>query len=136
MNHERKHSREKRRERLMPDLDRFETTQHLHYDDEPPTPAREALHAALRDALTTALTDKQREAVEAFFFEGLSQGEIARRLGVSQQVVQKRIYGTGRNGKTVGGALRKLRDVLEPLLINEQTLVRQTTHGFDQPVSS
>lgn len=103
----------------MPDLDQFESSQHLHHEDEPLSPAREALHQALHEALATALTDKQREAVEAFFFEGLSQGEIARRLGVSQQVVQKRIYGAGRNGKTVGGALRKLRDVLEPLVTSQ-----------------
>lgn len=62
--------------------------------------------------MATALTEKQREAIELFFFEGLSQSEIARRLGVSQQVVQKRIYGVERNGARVGGALAKLRRAL------------------------
>ncbi|MCB9766330.1 MAG: sigma-70 family RNA polymerase sigma factor [Alphaproteobacteria bacterium] len=62
----------------------------------------------LRAALAT-LTDKQREAVELHFFEGLSQGEIARRLGVSQQVVQRRLYGARRGGRVVGGALPRLR---------------------------
>lgn len=120
----------------MPDLDRFESGQQLHHDETPLTPAREALHEALRQALVTALTDKQREVVEAFFFEGLSQGEIARRLGVSQQVVQKHIYGTGRNGKTVGGALRKLRDILEPLLNNEKSTTQHPSSRLDQPVPS
>ncbi len=68
----------------------------------------------VRDAVRTALTAKQREAVELFFFEGQSQSEIARRLGVSQQVVQRRLYGASRGGAVVGGALAKLREVLAP----------------------
>jgi RNA polymerase sigma factor (sigma-70 family) len=67
---------------------------------------------ALRDALVGALTLKQREVIEMHFFEGLSQGEIARRLGVSQQVVQKRLHGDRREGKLVGGALPRLREAL------------------------
>lgn len=70
----------------------------------------------VRRAVATALTEKQREAVELFFFEGLSQSEIARRLGISQQVVQKRLFGAQRNGAIVGGALAKLRSALAPLL--------------------
>ena len=77
--------------------------------------ATEDLYTALRRALDTELTDKQREAVELFFFEGLSQGEIARTLGISQQVVQKRIYGTHRNGRLIGGALNKLKQALQDL---------------------
>ena len=57
---------------------------------------------AVREAIATTLTPKQREAVELFFFEGLSQSEIARRLGVSQQVIQKRIFGDPRRGVVVG----------------------------------
>lgn len=68
----------------------------------------EALHSAIHDALT----DKQRTAIELFFFEGLSEGAIARRLGVSQQVVHKRLFGDVRGGRVVGGALQKLRKAL------------------------
>ncbi len=68
----------------------------------------------VRQAVAEALSPKQREVVEAYFFEGLSQGDIARRLGISQQVVHKRLYGVTRNGRPVGGALRKLRAALEP----------------------
>ena len=75
----------------------------------------EHIDHAVRRALHTALTTKQREAVELFFFEGLSQSEIARRIGVSQQVVQKRLYGTQRRGIVIGGALPKLREALAPL---------------------
>jgi DNA-directed RNA polymerase specialized sigma24 family protein len=81
--------------------------------DAPAEPARDQ---AVRHALSTALTEKQREAVELFFFEGMSQSEIARRLGVSQQVIQKRLYGTQRHGLLIGGALPKLREALASLL--------------------
>ncbi len=71
-----------------------------------------ALIARLRHALEDSLTERQRVAVELHFFEGLSQSEIARRLGISQQVVHKRIYGVDRRGKRIGGALAKLRRAL------------------------
>lgn len=77
---------------------------------------REALDSAVRHAVETALTPKQREAVELHFFEGLSQCEIARRLGISQQVVQKRIYGAARGGSVVGGALARLREALADIV--------------------
>jgi RNA polymerase sigma factor (sigma-70 family) len=76
----------------------------------------EALEYAVRHAVETALTDKQREAVVLYFFEGLSQSEIARRLGVSQQVIQKRLYGASRRGVVVGGALARLRVSLAPVI--------------------
>ena len=69
---------------------------------------------SLREALTTALTQRQRDVVEMHFFLGLSQGEIARNLGVSQQVVHKCLYGVTRRGRAIGGALRRLREALEP----------------------
>ena len=75
------------------------------------------LEDAVRAAVETALTPKQRETVELFFFEGLSQSEIARRLGVSQQVIQKRLYGDVRRGVVVGGAIARLRDVLGPRVL-------------------
>lgn len=76
----------------------------------------EDLDEQVRRAVETVLTEKQREAIELFYFEGLSQSEIARRLGVSQQVIQKRIFGANRGGVLVGGALAKLREALAHLL--------------------
>ncbi len=78
-------------------------------------PALEGRRRAVRDALSQ-LTPKQRVAVELFFFEGLSQGAIARRLGVSQQVISRRLYGARRGGRAIGGALAKLRAALGELL--------------------
>ncbi len=61
------------------------------------------------------LTARQREIVEWHFFEGVSQGDIARRLGVTQQVVQKSLYGVNRRGRRIGGALGRLREALASL---------------------
>lgn len=79
------------------------------------TPDPEARERAVRRAVEQSLTAKQREAVELFFFEGLSQSEIARRCGVSQQVIQRRLHGAPRGGTVVGGALAKLRTALRSL---------------------
>ena len=80
------------------------------------TPQRRKLCEAVREAVTTSLTTKQREVVEGYFFEGLSQGQLAARLGITQQVVNKRLYGAQRRGRRVGGALERLRHTLSPLL--------------------
>ena len=106
-----KRRRTERREVLSSDLDRYAVTRGLWADDGSPRTS-ETLRDAVRSAVREVLTDKQREVVEAHFFEGISQGEIARRLGVTQQVVQKRIWGAPRDGKLVGGAIQKLRAAL------------------------
>jgi RNA polymerase sigma factor (sigma-70 family) len=80
-----------------------------------PSHDHEARDRRVRHVVATALTPKQREAVELHYFEGLSQSEIARRLGVTQQVIEKRLHGATREGRRVGGALAKLRVALAAL---------------------
>jgi RNA polymerase sigma factor (sigma-70 family) len=92
--------------------------------DEEHEPRRELIDNALR----TVLTEKQRTVVEMFFFDGMSQGEIARTLGVSQQVIQKRLYGAVRSGRTIGGAIPRLRRALDPL--RESLGFREPTPPF------
>ena len=100
---------------FRPCLDANATSRGLWGEAETFSTQRSRLHEALRVALDEVLTDKQRVAVELYFFEGLSQGDIARQLGVSQQVIHRRLYGARRNGRTVGGALSRLRAALMPL---------------------
>ncbi len=82
----------------------------MHRDDHP----RDELYQDLRQSLNS-LTPLQRQTVELYFFEGLSQGDIARKLGVSQQVIHKRLYGTRRRGALIGGAIARLRHTLQAL---------------------
>lgn len=102
------------REVLTADLDRLETSCALWAQSAEGD--REPLREAVREAVAAALTEKQRAVVEACFFEGLSQGEAAARLGITQQVVSKTLHGAPRDGRLVGGALRKLREALSPVM--------------------
>lgn len=86
-------SQHRHRLHLVADLDRYASRRALWREDPADTPRYAHLHGPLRDALAAALTEKQRYIVQAFFYEGLSQGQIAKDLGISQQVVQKTLYG-------------------------------------------
>jgi RNA polymerase sigma factor (sigma-70 family) len=87
--------------------------------DEPEDPRRARLRAelvaVLRELVATQLTDRQRRIVELYFYEGRTQAEIAAELGISQQVVSRQLFGVVRNGKKVGGAIKRLRDVCAEL---------------------
>lgn len=97
------------------------------------SPLQQQLISALRQAIITRLTERQRVVIQLFFFEGLSQGEIARRLGVTQQVIHKRIHGDHRNGRMVGGALARLHKALSPLL---EPSDRAVSEDADRPINT
>lgn len=69
--------------------------------------------AQLRELIRTRLTERQRDVVTLYYYDGLSQEEIASTLGITQQVVSKHLFGVIRNGKKIGGALQKLRKAFE-----------------------
>ena len=77
------------------------------------TAVRDQMLDLLRELVATALTPRQREVVELSFVDGLTQSEIAERLGISQQVVSKSLFGVVRNGRRVGGAIGRLRQLCE-----------------------
>ena len=68
-----------------------------------------ALLPAVRAVMDEVLTDRQHEVVSLYFLERLNQRQIAEMLGIAQQSVSEHLYGKMRNGRAVGGALRKLR---------------------------
>ncbi|MBN2532758.1 MAG: hypothetical protein JXB88_07705 [Spirochaetales bacterium] len=59
----------------------------------------------------TRLTAIQRDIVHLYYFENKTQTEIAGILKISQQVVSKHLFGVIRNGKKIGGALKKLKKI-------------------------
>lgn len=73
--------------------------------------ARAEALAGLADLVRTALTAKQRAIVQAYYYEGLTQAEVAERLGISQQVVSRQLFGVVRDGRRVGGAIARLRKI-------------------------
>jgi RNA polymerase sigma factor (sigma-70 family) len=84
-------------------------------EDEDRARLRAELVAALRELVSSRLTDRQRRIVELYFYEGKTQEEIAAELRISQQVVSRQLFGVVRNGKKIGGAIKRLRDVCDDL---------------------
>lgn len=95
---------------------KFSTEDRLFYEEPGEAERRhkreeraKALWPTIRAIIDEVLTARQREVVYLYFFEALNQRQIAEKLGISQQSVSERLYGKVRNGRAVGGAMRKLR---------------------------
>jgi RNA polymerase sigma factor (sigma-70 family) len=93
------------------------------YVDEEASAARDEMLALLRELVATALTARQRQIIDLYFTDGLSQAQIATSLGISQQVVSKQLFGVMREGRRVGGAIRRLRQLCEEHGIDPQRWV-------------
>jgi len=59
------------------------------------------------------LTQRQREVVKLYYLYGKTQEDIATILDLSQSTVSRHLFGTSRGGKKVGGAIPKLRKLIE-----------------------
>jgi RNA polymerase sigma factor (sigma-70 family) len=82
-------------------------------DDNLHASVRDEVFSLLRELVATGLTDRQRVIVELYYTEGRTQAEIAQRFGISQQVVSRQLFGVVRNGKRIGGAIRRLRQLCD-----------------------
>lgn len=58
------------------------------------------------------LTERQRQITQLYFEFQLSEVEIAGILGISQPTVSQHLFGKKRNGKKVGGSIRKIRKII------------------------
>ena len=63
----------------------------------------------LMQAISDGLTARQREAVLLYFLHRKTQQEIAQITGISRRVLSQHLFGISRNGKHVGGAMKRLR---------------------------
>ncbi len=77
----------------------------------------------IKELISIRLTTRQRQIIEMYFYENKTQQEIAETLGINQQVVSKHLFGVLRDGRQVGGAVRKLRKLCEQLGIDPQKWV-------------
>jgi len=101
-------------------LDRVPATQGLYYETEDDQARRHALteffqevSPAVQELIETHLTRRQREIVKLYYFYGKTQEDIAIILDLTQSTVSRHLYGTVRDGKKVGGAIPKLRKVID-----------------------
>ena len=58
------------------------------------------------------LTERQRQITKLRFEDCLNEEEIANILGISQPTVSQHLFGKKRNGKKVGGSIRKIRKII------------------------
>ena len=79
--------------------------------------------AQLRVIVSTHLTEKQQRILTMYYFDEISQEQIAEALGIAQQVVSKHLFGVVRDGKKVGGAVKKLRKAMEQLQVDPKKRV-------------
>ena len=59
------------------------------------------------------LTRRQQEVVQLYYVDGKTQEDIATILELTQSTVSRHLFGTMRRGKKVGGAIPKLRKVID-----------------------
>jgi DNA-directed RNA polymerase specialized sigma24 family protein len=89
---------------------------------EPGDQRKEALRAEavaqVRTIIESGLTARQRQIVDAYFFQGRTEAEIAVDPGIAQQVVSRHLFGALRSGRRIGGAITKLRKLAEELGID------------------
>jgi DNA-directed RNA polymerase specialized sigma24 family protein len=81
---------------------------------------------AVNRLIETNLTDRQREILRLYYFQGMTQVEIAETLDLTQSTVSRHLFGTKRAGKKVGGAVSKLRKLLEKNDFQEVSNALQT----------
>jgi RNA polymerase sigma factor (sigma-70 family) len=65
----------------------------------------------LLDIIEYELTQRQRDCIKLYFLQEKTQAEVAEILGISRRVVSQHIYGICRDGKRIGGAIKKIRKV-------------------------
>jgi RNA polymerase sigma factor (sigma-70 family) len=99
-----------------PDLERFANEAGLWFETGEESRARlrraRRAHRCMRPLLETiskTLTEKQRQVLLLYYLHQKTQEEVAHILGMSRRVVSQHLFGICRNGKQVGGALKKIR---------------------------
>jgi len=97
------------------DLAHFSSEVGLWYESDEDQEARYQWEDELRQAvgrlehvIEDCLTSRQREALLLYFFRKKTQEEVAEILGISRRVVSQHLFGITRDGKQVGGAVKKI----------------------------
>ena len=70
------------------------------------------LNTRIREIIENRLTDRQREVMGLLYYDGLTQTEVALRLGLCQPTVHKTVSGNldyKNGGRRYGGAIKKIQ---------------------------
>ena len=101
-------------------LDRVPATEALYYESEEDRERRYAMKAFYDEVrpsvdayIENCLTTRQKEVVKLYYYYGKTQEDIAVILNLTQSTVSRHLFGTVRGGKKVGGAIPKLRKLVD-----------------------
>jgi len=101
-------------------LDRVSATRALWFETEVDRERRHAMREfyqsvgpAVSELLEKRLTKRQREILTLYYLHGKTQEDIAAILDLTQSTVSRHLFGTSRGGKKVGGAIPKLRKLID-----------------------
>jgi RNA polymerase sigma factor (sigma-70 family) len=70
---------------------------------------RKEILTLVLDIIESELTQRQRDCIKLYFLQEKTQAEVGEILGISRRVVSQHIYGIRRDGKRIGGAIKKIR---------------------------
>ena len=101
--------------------------------------AAEEIGLIIQAIMVSALTPRQREVVELYYLENMTQVEVAAALGITQVTVSQHLKGKQRDGKPVGGAFRKIRKAIHKRALNhagESTRYAEIIAAFDALLDS
>lgn len=73
----------------------------------------EEVRPFVHELIDGGLTKRQQEIVKLYYVYGKTQEDIATILDLTQSTVSRHLFGTMRRGKKVGGALPKLRKLVD-----------------------
>ena len=100
------------------DLEQFCNEDSLWYESQEEREARyrredraHVLLEKIKRIVEMELTQRQREAIKLYFFQGKTQREIGQIMGISHRVVGQHLFGIHRNGRRIGGAIEKIRKI-------------------------
>lgn len=115
-------------------LERVPATSAMWFEDEIDRERRYAMkefyaevQPAVNELIEAKLTRRQREILKLYYFYGKTQEEIAEILQLTQSTVSRHLFGTVRDGKKVGGAIPKLRKVIDK---TANPRIEQALHGL------
>lgn len=74
------------------------------------------LNVKIKEIIDSRLTERQREVMTLLYYQGLTQTEVALRLGLCQPTIHKTTAGNldyKNGGKRYGGALKKIKRICD-----------------------
>ena len=71
--------------------------------------------------ISSGLSERQKEVVELYFLFQLNQVSIAKKLGISQPTVSQHLNGKRRNGKKIGGSIKRIKKLIRKMASAQNT---------------